>query len=70
VKNVVIAKMDATANDAPHAKYQAKGYPTIMLAPAGNKGTPIVYSGDRTAVAFEKWLKTNTKSWVVSNDEL
>jgi protein disulfide isomerase len=31
VENVVIAKMDATANDSPHGKYQAKGYPTIFL---------------------------------------
>jgi len=68
VKNVVIAKMDATANDAPHAKYQAKGYPTIMLAPAGKKDSPIPYTGERTVEAFEKWLKSNTKSW--SKDEL
>lgn len=31
VSNLVIAKMDATANDIPHGKYQAKGYPTILL---------------------------------------
>jgi len=69
VNNVVIAKMDATANDAPHAKYQAKGYPTIMLAPAGKKNEPIAYSGDRTVVAFEKWLKSNTKKWDTSTKE-
>jgi len=68
VKNVVIAKMDATANDAPHGKYQAKGYPIIMLAPAGRKDSPIAYSGERTVEAFEKWLKSNTKSW--AKDEL
>ncbi|PRP81194.1 protein disulfide-isomerase A3-like [Planoprotostelium fungivorum] len=68
VNNVVIAKMDSTANDAPHAKYQAKGYPTIMLAPAGKKDSPIPYSGERTVEAFEKWLKANTKTW--NKDEL
>lgn len=31
VENLVIAKMDATANDSPHSAYSAKGYPTILL---------------------------------------
>jgi protein disulfide isomerase family A protein 3 len=55
--NLVIAKMDATANDSPHAKYQARGYPTLFYAPANNKNAPITYSGDREVDAFWKWLK-------------
>ena len=35
-KNLVIAKMDATANDAPE-EFSASGFPTIYFAPANNK---------------------------------
>eukprot|EP01117_Protostelium_nocturnum_P000742 TRINITY_DN1090_c0_g1_i1.p1 TRINITY_DN1090_c0_g1~~TRINITY_DN1090_c0_g1_i1.p1 ORF type:complete len:485 (-),score=188.99 TRINITY_DN1090_c0_g1_i1:480-1934(-) len=68
VKNVVIAKMDATANDIPSPHYPAKGYPTIFLAPAGNKSKPIAFKGERTVEGFESFLKANTKSWL--KDEL
>jgi len=67
VENVVIAKMDATVNDSPHPKYQAKGYPTILFAPAGNKENPISYSGERDVKSFTEWLKKNAASWKVSD---
>jgi len=56
--NVVIAKMDATANDSPHGKYQAKGFPTILYAPANNKDNPVQFSGDRTVQGFTDFLKS------------
>jgi len=59
VPNLVIAKMDATANDSPHGKYQAKGYPTIFYAPANNKNNPVAYSGGRELPAFKDFLKKN-----------
>lgn len=34
--NLIIAKMDATANDAPSA-YAVEGFPTIYFAPSGKK---------------------------------
>jgi len=55
--SVVIAKMDATANDSPHGKYQAKGFPTILFAPANDKENPIAYSGERTLKGFTDFLK-------------
>jgi len=60
-EGVTIAKMDATANDATHPKYTANGYPTIMLAPAGDKSNPIKYEGERDLKSFTSWLKKNAK---------
>jgi protein disulfide isomerase len=54
--SVVIAKMDATANDAPHAAYKAGGYPTILFAPAGNKDAPVKYDGEREVAAMKKFI--------------
>jgi protein disulfide-isomerase A1 len=47
IKSIVIAKMDATANDVD-AKYNVKGYPTIKLFPGNNKENPVDYEGDRS----------------------
>ncbi|CAB4018498.1 disulfide-isomerase A4, partial [Paramuricea clavata] len=40
--NLVIAKLDATANDVP-AEYKASGFPTIFFAPKGGKSKPVKY---------------------------
>lgn len=55
-KNLVIAKMDATANDAPE-NYSSSGYPTIYFAPANNKDSPISYKGDRKLDDLVKFVK-------------
>lgn len=44
--NIVIAKMDATANDFP-SSYPAEGFPTIYFAPANGKDKPIKYEAAR-----------------------
>jgi len=69
IDGVVVAKMDATANDAPHAAYQAKGYPTILFAPAKDKSNPITFSGEREAGPMYDWLKTKSSTWK-KRDEL
>ena len=56
-ENIVIAKMDATKNDAP-AAYKASGYPTLHFFAAGSdKGVP--YEGGRTKEDFLKFLREN-----------
>jgi len=58
-KNLVIAKMDSTANEGP-AQYKAEGFPTLYWAPPGKKDTPIKYEGGRTLEDFEKFLSENS----------
>jgi len=55
-EDVVIAKIDATANDNPSVAIQ--GFPTIYLFPAGDK-TPVEYSDARTAEAFIAFVEAH-----------
>jgi protein disulfide-isomerase A1 len=55
---VVIAKVDATANDVPD---EIAGFPTIKLFPAGAKDAPITYSGSRTVEDLAAFIAENGK---------
>ena len=55
---VVIAKVDATANDVPD---DISGFPTIKLYPAGKKDEPVTYSGARTVEDLVEFIKENGK---------
>jgi len=63
-KDIVIAKMDATANDAP-SQYNVQGFPTIYWAPAGNKETPKKYEGGREVDDFIEFIKKEATNPVV-----
>jgi len=56
--NVVVAKVDATAESDLGSKYEVKGYPTIKFFP---KGTDDVmdYQSGRSAKAFVDFLNDN-----------
>ncbi|XP_063041035.1 protein disulfide-isomerase A3-like [Engraulis encrasicolus] len=54
--NIVIAKMDATANDLPPG-YDVPGYPTIYLAAKGKKADPRRYDGPREVKDMLNFLK-------------
>jgi len=54
-EDIVIAKMDATANDVP-SQYEVRGFPTIYFAPAGSKNSPRKYEGGREVKDFIKYL--------------
>jgi protein disulfide isomerase family A protein 3 len=54
-KDIVIAKMDATANDVP-STYDVKGFPTIYFAPKGSKKSPRKYEAGREVDDFIKYL--------------
>lgn len=55
---VVIAKVDATANDVPD---EIQGFPTIKLFAAGKKTEPATYSGSRTVEDLITFIKENGK---------
>jgi len=63
---IVIAKMDATANDVP-STYEVRGFPTIYFAPAGSKSSPKRYEGGREVKDFIKYLAAEStnplKGW-------
>lgn len=58
---VVVAKVDATANDVPD---EIQGFPTIKLFPAGSKASPVEYAGSRTVEDLANFIKENGK-WKV-----
>ena len=53
--DIVIAKMDATANDVP-PQYQVQGFPTLFFAPKNNKMSPKQYQGGREVNDFITYL--------------
>jgi protein disulfide-isomerase A1 len=59
VKNVVIAVMDATENDAP-AAYKAKGFPTFHFFPAAKGAAGVTFEGQRTSKGFIDFLAENS----------
>ena len=54
--NVVIAKMDATANDFPES-FIVEGFPTIYWVPAGGKDKPVGYDGGREVKDFMRFIQ-------------
>jgi len=55
VPSLVIAKIDATANDVDPS-LGIRGFPTIKFFPANNKDAPIEYAGDRSKADFITFL--------------
>uniref|UniRef100_A0A672NBF7 protein disulfide-isomerase n=1 Tax=Sinocyclocheilus grahami TaxID=75366 RepID=A0A672NBF7_SINGR len=64
--NLVIAKMDATANDIPQG-YDVQGFPTIYFAAAGRKDEPKRYEGAREVKDFINFLKREASKPLVLN---
>jgi protein disulfide-isomerase A1 len=66
--NIIIAKMDSTANEVDGVSVQ--GFPTIKFWPAGDKKNPIDFDGDRTVEGFTKFLEKNAAANFVKKDDL
>jgi len=60
--DIVIAKMDATANDIPpSAGYALSGFPTLLLYKAKDN-TLVEYNGDRSLLSFIEFISENAVS--------
>jgi len=59
--SVVIAKMDATANDPP-SHFEVRGYPTLYWVPANAKKSPKKYEGAREVQDLLAFVKKNRSS--------
>ena len=65
IETVTIAKMDATANDAPGMG--VKGFPTLVYFKAGGDRSPVRYNGGRTLDDFVSYLEANKGSdWTLA----
>jgi len=58
INSVVIAKIDATANDV-NPNLGIRGFPTIKLFKANDKQHPVDYEGERTKADFLSFLEDN-----------
>jgi len=67
-KNLIIAKMDATANETD--KVSIQGFPTIKFWPAGNKEKAMDYDGERTLEGFVDFLTKHSTNALVPKEDL
>ncbi|KAL0360251.1 UNVERIFIED_CONTAM: protein disulfide-isomerase [Sesamum radiatum] len=58
--DVIIAKIDATANDIPQQSFDVKGYPTLYFRSA--TGTLLQYDGDRSKEAIIDFIQKKRDS--------
>jgi len=61
VKNLVIAKFDATANEVEGV--DIRGYPTLKWYPKGGKAAPVDYEGERDVEGFKKWFAEHSEAY-------
>ena len=70
-KNLVIAKMDATANDVTSDRYKVEGFPTIYFAPSGDKKNPIKFEdGNRDLEHLSKFIEEHATKLSRTREEL
>ena len=67
--HVVIAKMDATANEIDVANVSVKGFPTLLFFKGNDKQRPVKYEGKRDLKELLAFVK-NTATTPVNHDEL
>lgn len=58
-ENIVIAKMDMTANEIDVAGVDVKGFPTLFFFPGNTKPAAKAYDGGRDLDSFLKYLSEN-----------
>ncbi|BFG04954.1 protein disulfide-isomerase A3 [Drosophila madeirensis] len=66
-EEVVIVKMDATANDVP-PEFNVRGFPTLFWLPKDSKNKPVSYNGGREVDDFIKYIAKEATSELKSFD--
>ncbi|KAK9396610.1 Protein disulfide-isomerase A4 [Crotalus adamanteus] len=70
-KKIIIAKMDATANDVTNDSYKIEGFPTIYFAPSNNKNNPIKFEiGKKDLESLSKFVEEHATKLSRTKDEL
>ncbi|KAK3230630.1 hypothetical protein Dsin_002511 [Dipteronia sinensis] len=64
--DVVIGKLDATANDIPNDTFEVQGYPTLYFRSASGKIVP--YEGDRTKDDIIDFIEKNRDSKIANQE--
>lgn len=65
--NIVIAKVDATANEVPGVNI--RGFPTLKFWKNGSKNAPLEYEGERDLKGLLEYIKKHTShAW--THDDL
>ena len=67
-ENLVIAKMDSTANEVEGLEIE--GFPTLKFYPAGSDKKPVDFEGDRTEIGILEFLKKNCKNNTIGEVEM
>ena len=57
--NIIIGKIDFTANDVDLVGATITSFPTVLLFKQGSKDTPVVYAGKRDLASFVAFVETN-----------
>jgi len=65
--NIVIAKMDSTANEIDVAGVAVEGFPTLYFFKGDDKSHPQKYEGGRDLESLQAFIETNASN---ANDEL
>ncbi|CAJ0927683.1 unnamed protein product, partial [Mesorhabditis belari] len=67
-EDVIIAKMDATANDVPPL-FNVKGFPTLFWLPKNDKQNPVPYNGGREVKDFVKFIAAHSTDGLKGYDK-
>jgi protein disulfide-isomerase A4 len=67
--NMIVAKMDATANDVHPIFGQIKGYPTLFFLPVAHKKEPVPYTGGEFIYKSLKAFVDQQASVILTEEE-
>jgi protein disulfide-isomerase A1 len=68
--NLVIAKVDATANEVDYPGVEVQGFPTLYFFKGNDKQNPVRYEGNRELDALSTYIQETATNKVSGSDEL